>query len=65
MSQVHVHLAYWHEAVPVLEYIPWIKDAFLEPANVKDGHFLKPQQPGASSEPSADAFRHFSRPLSD
>ncbi|MCA3632974.1 MAG: mandelate racemase/muconate lactonizing enzyme family protein [Methylobacterium sp.] len=65
MSQVHVHLAYWHEAIPVLEYIPWIKNAFLEPADVKDGHFLKPQQPGASSEPSAEAFRHYSRPLSD
>lgn len=65
MSQVHVHLAYWHPATPVLEYIPWIKDAFLEPAAVKDGHFLRPQQPGASSTPHEEAFRRFSKPLSD
>ena len=32
MSQVHVHLAYAHPAVAVLEYIPWIKDCFTEPA---------------------------------
>ena len=32
MSQVHVHLSYAHPAVQVLEYIPWIKDCFTDPA---------------------------------
>lgn len=64
MSQVHVHLAYWHPATPVLEYIPWIKDAFVEPANVADGCFLRPQQPGAGTTPTKDAFAHFAKPLS-
>jgi L-alanine-DL-glutamate epimerase-like enolase superfamily enzyme len=34
MSQVHVHLSYAHPAVQVLEYIPWIKDCFTDPAEV-------------------------------
>jgi L-alanine-DL-glutamate epimerase-like enolase superfamily enzyme len=51
MSQVHVHLAYWHPSVSVLEYIPWIKDHFEEPAEVRDGHFLRPAQPGAGTTP--------------
>ncbi len=34
MSQVHVHLSYAHPACEVLEYIPWIKDCFTEPAEV-------------------------------
>jgi len=63
MSQVHVHLAYWHQATPVLEYIPWIKDAFEEPANVVDGCFLKPQRPGAGTTPTSDAFARFAEPL--
>jgi L-alanine-DL-glutamate epimerase-like enolase superfamily enzyme len=63
MSQVHVHLGYWHPATPVLEYIPWIKDAFAEPATVADGCFLRPQQPGAGTTPTRDAFERFARPL--
>jgi L-alanine-DL-glutamate epimerase-like enolase superfamily enzyme len=64
MSQVHVHLGYWHQATPVLEYIPWIKDAFAEPANVADGYFLRPEQPGAGTTPTAAAFERFAKPLS-
>jgi L-alanine-DL-glutamate epimerase-like enolase superfamily enzyme len=63
MSQVHVHLAYWHAGTPVLEYIPWIKDAFEEPAEVRDGHFLLPQQPGASTTPTREAWERFARPV--
>lgn len=63
MSQVHVHLAYWHAASPILEYIPWIKDAFREPADVADGYFLRPQQPGAGTTPTAEAFARFAKPL--
>jgi L-alanine-DL-glutamate epimerase-like enolase superfamily enzyme len=56
MSQVHVHLAYAHPAVAVLEYIPWIKDCFTEPAEVVDGHFKMPVEPGAGTTPVAKAW---------
>jgi L-alanine-DL-glutamate epimerase-like enolase superfamily enzyme len=65
MSQVHLHLAYWHPAATVLEYIPWIKDAFEEPAETRHGIFLRPEQPGASTTPTEDAIRRFSKPLND
>ena len=47
MGQVHVHLSYWHPATSMLEYIPWIKDCFVEPIKVEDGHYVRPQMPGA------------------
>ena len=63
MGQVHVHLAYNHSACQMLEYIPWIKDAFEEPISVKEGNYLKPQHPGAGTTPTADALGRYSRPL--
>ncbi len=62
MSQVHVHLAYAHPAVAVLEYIPWIKDCFTEPAEVVDGHFRMPAEPGAGTTPVAEAWERYRRP---
>ena len=62
MSQVHVHLAYAHPAVAVLEYIPWIKDCFTEPAEVTAGHFRLPQEPGAGTTPTAAAWARFRQP---
>ena len=62
MSQVHVHLAYAHPAVAVLEYIPWIKDCFTEPAEVVDGHFRMPAEPGAGTTPVAAAWERHRRP---
>ena len=62
MSQVHVHLSYAHPACQVLEYIPWIKDCFTDPAQVVDGYFRLPQEPGAGTTPTADALARFSKP---
>ena len=59
MGQVHVHLSYWHPATSMLEYIPWIKDSFVEPISVQKGYYLKPQLPGAGSTPTADAMARF------
>lgn len=64
MSQVHVHLSYWHPASTILEYIPWIKDHFREPANVEGGIFLRPQQPGASTTPLAESVQRYGKALS-
>jgi L-alanine-DL-glutamate epimerase-like enolase superfamily enzyme len=47
MGQVHVHLSYWHPATPMLEYIPWIKDSFVEPIRVEEGYYVRPEAPGA------------------
>ena len=63
MSQVHVHLSYAHPACQVLEYIPWIKDCFTEPAQVVDGSFRLPQQPGAGTTPTREAWERFGRPV--
>ena len=63
MSQVHVHLAFWHPATAILEYIPWIKDHFEEPIEVVDGCYVRPEQPGAGTTPKADSFARYSMVL--
>jgi L-alanine-DL-glutamate epimerase-like enolase superfamily enzyme len=60
MGQVHVHLSYWHPATTMLEYIPWIRDCFVEPISVEHGHYLRPQLPGAGTTPTADAMDRYS-----
>jgi len=64
MSQVHVHLSYWHPASSILEYIPWIKDHFEEPAAVEGGVFRLPQQPGAGTTLLASSLQEFGKTLS-
>jgi L-alanine-DL-glutamate epimerase-like enolase superfamily enzyme len=61
MSQVHVHLAYAHPAIAVLEYIPWIKDCFTDPAEVMEGWFKLPQEPGVGTTPTPAALRQFGK----
>jgi len=63
MSQVHVHLAYAHPACAVLEYIPWIKDCFTDPAEVVDGAFRRPTRPGAGTTPTEAAWQRHRRPI--
>ena len=62
MSQVHVHLSYAHPACEVLEYIPWIKDCFTDPAEVVDGYFRLPSLPGAGTTPTAEAWARYRQP---
>ena len=63
MSQVHVHVSYAHPACAVLEYIPWIKDCFTDPAEVVDGYFRLPQVPGAGTTPTAEALARYAKPV--
>ncbi|WGF90454.1 mandelate racemase/muconate lactonizing enzyme family protein [Marinivivus vitaminiproducens] len=63
MSQVHVHLSFWHPSTSLLEYIPWIKEHFEEPIRVADGCYVRPEQPGAGTTPLASAFERHARPL--
>ena len=48
--------------VAVLEYIPWIKDCFTEPAEVESGFFRLPREPGAGTTPTPEALRRFGKP---
>lgn len=63
MSQVHVHLSYWHPASTILEYIPWILEHFEEPARVRDGVFALPQKPGASTTLLVDSVSRYGKTL--
>ena len=55
MGQIHQHLVLFnhialdHEVV-FLEHIPHLKEHFVFPANVSEGFYKTPQEPGASSE---------------
>jgi L-alanine-DL-glutamate epimerase-like enolase superfamily enzyme len=59
MMQVHLHLAIAHPACRLMEYIPWTRDCFVEPATVKDGVFVAPEQPGAGTTLRANALEHY------
>ena len=51
MTQLHQHLVgtVLSEVPPLIEFIPWTQDAFLERSVVRDGHVERPQEPGAST----------------
>ena len=43
MMQLHLHLAIAHPGCEMLEYIPWLRECFEEPATVEDGCFRIPE----------------------
>jgi L-fuconate dehydratase len=63
MGQIHQHLvlfnhiALGHEAL-FLEYIPHLRSHFLHPAEVGDGVYRTPQEPGSSSDLITSPPRH-------
>ena len=59
MMQVHWHLTRAHPACDELEYIPWMRDCFVEPATVEDGFFTVPECPGAGTDLRPDAMERF------
>jgi len=59
MMQVHLHLSIAHPACRLLEYIPWMRECFEEPATVKDGCFAAPERPGAGTTLRPDARERF------
>lgn len=61
MCQVHQHLCFAHPACQLLEYIPWLRDWMLHPAQVRDGHFVAPEIPGAGTEPTPEALAQINR----
>lgn len=59
MMQTHVHTAIAHPACSTLEYIPWLRECFTEPATVSDGVFVVPREPGAGTTLRLDAIASF------
>jgi len=59
MMQVHLHLAIAHRACTMLEYIPWLRTCFEEPATVENGNFLVPQMPGAGTTLRSSALEFY------
>jgi L-alanine-DL-glutamate epimerase-like enolase superfamily enzyme len=59
MMQVHLHLAIAHQACKLMEYIPWTRDCFVEPATVKNGAFVAPEQAGAGTTLRANALEQY------
>ena len=51
MMQVHQHLVgtVVSQAPPLIEFIPWTQDAFVERSVVRDGYLERPRAPGAST----------------
>ena len=64
MMQVHQHLVgtVLSEASPLLEFIPWTQDAFIERSVVRDGYLERPQAPGASTAIRPDARSNWQMP---
>jgi L-alanine-DL-glutamate epimerase-like enolase superfamily enzyme len=59
MMQTHLHTAIGHPACTMLEYIPWLRDCFTEPATAADGYFVVPREPGAGTTLRDDALLRF------
>jgi L-alanine-DL-glutamate epimerase-like enolase superfamily enzyme len=51
MMQVHQHLVgtVVGAAAPLIEFIPWTQDAFVERSVIRDGYLERPRLPGAST----------------
>lgn len=61
MGQVHQHLCFAHPGCRLMEYIPWLRDWMLHPAQIRDGHFVAPEAPGAGMEPTPEALARINR----
>lgn len=59
MVQVHLHLAIAHPGCRMLEYIPWMRPCFVEPAQVRQGRFLAPEHAGAGTTLRPDALERY------
>jgi L-alanine-DL-glutamate epimerase-like enolase superfamily enzyme len=59
MMQVHLHLALAHPSCVILEYIPWTRRCFEEPATVLHGRFVTPEMPGAGTTLLEEAMEEF------
>lgn len=59
MGQIHQHLVAATQNATLLEYIPWIKDCFVDPIVVENGYYKIPQKPGAGTEMIPKMFEKY------
>jgi L-alanine-DL-glutamate epimerase-like enolase superfamily enzyme len=59
MGQIHQHLVAATQNAVMLEYIPWIRHIFVEPITVRDGYYVLPQRPGASTDILPELFERY------
>jgi len=59
MMQIHQHVSLAHPSCELLEYIPWLRECFEEPATVEGGVLKIPQMPGAGTTLKDDALGRF------
>jgi len=59
MMQIHLQLALAHPSCVILEYIPWTRTCFVEPATAVAGRFVTPVLPGAGTTLREDAMARF------
>ncbi|MFF2844121.1 mandelate racemase/muconate lactonizing enzyme family protein [Paenarthrobacter sp. NPDC057981] len=61
MMQVHQHLVgtVLSEAKPLVEFIPWTREAFLDRSRIEAGMMTRPQVPGASTAIKPEARRNW------
>jgi L-alanine-DL-glutamate epimerase-like enolase superfamily enzyme len=59
MTQIHWHLSLAHPACVILEYIPWLRECFQEPVEIREGRAVAPVSPGAGTTLRADARERF------
>jgi len=59
MMQIHQHVSLAHPTCDMLEYIPWLRVCFEEPATVEGGFLKIPQMPGAGTTLRSDAIDRF------
>jgi L-alanine-DL-glutamate epimerase-like enolase superfamily enzyme len=61
MAQVHQHLCFAHPACSLLEYIPWLNPWMQHPAQIVDGFFVAPTDPGAGTTPTREALTEINK----
>ncbi len=59
MMQVHQHLVAATQNAPLLEYIPWGRELFEHPVEVRDGRAELPRAPGASTDMRPEVFAKY------
>jgi L-alanine-DL-glutamate epimerase-like enolase superfamily enzyme len=59
LPEVAVHLACGLPGVTLVEYMPWLFPAFVEPPAIVEGKIVPPQRPGLGLEINADAVDRY------
>ncbi|MEN3266225.1 mandelate racemase/muconate lactonizing enzyme family protein [Pseudonocardia sp.] len=61
MMQVHQHVVGTGlaQSPPLIEFIPWTQDAYVDRSIVQDGYLQRPQAPGASTAIDPEARRNW------